>query len=398
MFMKNKRKLLLGITVTLVMVTILTSCKYTVSQYQKSAAVNPLKTDQLLNYDKNGTGRLAKKLQNSASELTHIVVIGDSHTAADFLSGQIRTQLQNQFGNGGAGFISPLAVPGNRYSNVRFSKASGWATENSRHNKNSAFTLGGNIATPIAGNNQVSISITDGETASQVQALYRSKENSILNLQHQAVLLANTHGQWQLSNPVHVPATFSVSLSGDDVQLGGFWLTSPEHHGVIVSSLGINGAQISMLDNWAVGWAGDLSQLNPDLVILAYGTNEAFNAKLSLEGYRKTLRRQIHKIRSASPDSAILLMSPGSSIKNKSGKDCLQRQPPLLEGIIEVQKELAQSEHTLFWNWFDFMGGACGIERWATQGMARMDLIHLSAVGYQASANRLWKTLSDQLF
>ncbi|ELN2578966.1 SGNH/GDSL hydrolase family protein [Enterobacter kobei] len=379
------------------MACFLTSCKNTAPSPTESTVVKAPETGQLLNYDEAGTARLAKKLRNSGDELTHIVVIGDSHTAADFLSGHIRTQLQRQFGNGGAGFISPLSVQGNRYSNVHFSKASGWAVENSRRRQNSAFTLGGNIATPTSASNYVEISLTDGETASQVQALYRAQGSGLLNLQHKAVVLADTQGEWRLSEPVRVPPTFSVSLSGNNVQLGGFWLISPERYGVIVSALGINGAQILMPDKWPADWAGILGQLHPDLVVLAYGTNEAFNTDLSLDEYRQTLRRQIGKIRQSSPEAAIMLIGPGSSIKNKSGIGCAQRQSPLLEPIIGVQKEVARSDHTLFWNWFDFMGGACSIEQWAVKGLARPDLIHLSAEGYQLSANGFWRAFSGQL-
>lgn len=395
--MNNKYALLAGISVALVLTAALTSCKETVDPPAKVATANPAKTGQLLNYDEDGTARLAKKLKNSASELTHVVVIGDSHTAADFLSGQIRTQLQRQFGNGGVGFISPLAVPGNRYGNVRFSKATGWTLKSSRRNQDNAFTLGGNIATSANANNMVRISATDGESALQAQALYRTQSSGTLHLQNQAVALADTQGQWRLSDPTTVPATFSVSVTGNDVQLGGFWLTSTGRRGVVVSALGINGAQISMADKWPADWAGALSQLHPDLVVLAYGTNEAFNTDLSLDEYRQTLRRQIGKIRQSSPEAAIMLIGPGSSIKNKSGIGCAQRQSPLLEPIIEVQKEVARSEHALFWNWFDFMGGACSIEQWASQGLARPDLIHLSAGGYRRSANGFWQAFSGQL-
>lgn len=395
--MNNKYALLAGISVALVLTAALTSCKETVDPSAKVATVNPPKTGQLLNYDEEGTTRLAKKLKNSASELTHIVVIGDSHTAADFLSGQIRTQLQRQFGNGGVGFISPLAVPGNRYGNVRFSKATGWTLKSSRRNQDNAFTLGGNIATSANANNMVRISATDGESSLQAQALYRTQSSARLYLQNEAVALADSKGQWLLSDPITVPATFSVSVTGNDVQLGGFWLTAPKHHGVIVSALGINGAQISMADKWPADWAGVLSQLYPDLVVLAYGTNEAFNTNLSLDEYRQTLRRQIDKIRQSSPEAVIMLIGPGSSIKNKFGSGCAQRQSPLLEPIIEIQKEVARSEHTLFWNWFDFMGGACSIEQWSAQGLARPDLIHLSAEGYRQSANGFWRAFSGQL-
>lgn len=54
-----------------------------------------------------------------------------------------------------------------------------------------------------------------------------------------------------MSEPVNVSTSFSYSAPYAGVpQLAGFWLTSPQGHGVIVSALGINGAQIAMLDKW----------------------------------------------------------------------------------------------------------------------------------------------------
>lgn len=399
--MRNKGILLAGVFLLSLSGLALMSCKETTEVRVKPAATyqKTKSTGLLINYGESGMSRLASKLRNSESELTHILIIGDSHVAADFLSGQLRKQFQSQYGNGGIGFISPLAVPGNRYSNVKFSKAKGWRLENSRSQKSPDFTLGGNKATPLVRKSEFRITALDGESALNAQALYRSsKEGASLQIQKQSMLLANSEGRWTLSEPAHVPASFSVSLSGgNETQLGGFWLTAARPRGVIVSALGINGAQISMLDRWQNNWTDALNMLNPDLVILAYGTNEAFNTDLSLDEYRQTLTRQIKKIRIAKPEAAILLLGPGSSIMYKEAAGCDQRQPALLKPIIQVQKQVAESEHTLFWDWFAWMGGDCSIERLERQGKARPDLVHLSREGYQESAMALWRDLADKL-
>ena len=136
-----------------------------------------------------------------------------------------------------------------------------------------------------------------------------------------------------------------------------------------------------------------LNKLAPDLVILAYGTNEAFNTDIDLAEYQRNLTRQIRIIRQMQPDAAVLLVGPGSSVMNKKGADCSQRESPVLQSIIRIQKQVAQNEHTLFWDWYAWMGGRCSIERLANQGKARPDLIHLTAEGYQATANALWQDL-----
>lgn len=376
----------------------LISCKGTRNDRIQPPLPGPQTTNLLTDYGDPGIRSLAAKLRKSDTEVSHIVVMGDSHTAADFLSGQLRQQFQNKFGNGGIGFISPLAVPGNRYSNVKFSKTRGWQLENSRRQKNPDFTLGGNIATPLKGNSEIRVTALDGESDINAQVLYRTRGEATLQLPGQNIALLPAQDHWTLSEAAHVPSSFSVSLSGGNTtQLAGLWLTAPQPKGVIVSAFGINGAQISMLDKWQNDWPGTLSMLNPDMVILAYGTNEAFNTDLSLDEYRQTLVRQIKKIRQVKPDAAILLVGPGSSIMHKGAASCEQRQPSLLKPIINVQKQVAASEHTLFWDWFAWMGGDCSIERLAKQGKARPDLIHLTAGGYQDSAAALWRDLESKL-
>ncbi|WP_442799409.1 SGNH/GDSL hydrolase family protein [Pantoea vagans] len=210
--------------------------------------------------------------------------------------------------------------------------------------------------------------------------------------------LVTSNGEWKLSKPVQVPTSFTVALTaGQQVKLGGLWLTATKPHGVIVSALGLNGAQISMLEKWQSNWTDTLALLKPDLIVLAYGTNESFNTDISLDEYRQTLVRQIRKIRRSTPEAAILLVGPGSSIMRKSAVGCGQRQSPLLKPIIEVQKQVAKSEHTLFWDWFSWMGGDCAIEHFAAQDKARPDLIHLTAEGYEDSAAGLWQDLSKKL-
>ncbi|MFZ4169066.1 SGNH/GDSL hydrolase family protein [Enterobacter ludwigii] len=395
--MKNKRIFIPCLLSLCVVATVLTSCQSTVNSGSGVTSSDTGASGRMTNYGEKRLAHLSERLQRSDTETTHIIVIGDSHTAADFLSGQLRTLFQRRYGNGGPGFVSPVKVPGNRYSHVSYSKASGWQLESSRKTKNTAFTLGGNIATPTSLNNFEDITVIDGETELQAQALYRSAGNAALQLGEKTVSLSDTRGGWMLSPEVPVPPSFSVSLKGNDSQLAGFWLAARRSHGVIVSALGINGAQISMLDKWVSDWPGTLSSLKPDLVILAYGTNEAFNISLSAEEYQQTLLRQISKIRQAVPDAAILLVGPDSSIMNKSASGCSARQSPVLKTVIDVQKKVAASEHTLFWDWFGFMGGDCSIERWADQGKARPDLIHLTSDGYQDTANALWQDLEKTM-
>lgn len=114
----------------------------------------------------------------------------------------------------------------------------------------------------------------------------------------------------------------------------------------MLSALGINGATINMMDKWGAQWSKTLGQLHPDMVILAYGTNEAFNDTFDLVAYRQLLVEKIRQIRQQAPNSAILLIGPSDSIKNKDASDCRSQQPQWLTDIIRIQrKSLNKSVH-----------------------------------------------------
>ncbi len=394
--MKNKKWYLM---LTAVCLMLLTSCHR--ESGNAPLVVNTPGTGsseaQLVDYGDVRLAQMKRKLANSSQEKVHILQLGDSHTAADFFSGQLRQHFQQQYGDGGAGFVSPVAVPGNRYDQVVFGKARGWSLITSRRNSDPAFTLGGNIATPMQAGNSAQFATRNGDDM-QVQALYRNQADSVLQLSGQRVTLPDSQAHWQLSAPVttHSPVNYSLS-AGAGSQLAGWLLRSPRAGGVMLSALGINGAQVTMLDKWRNHWPSTLQALQPDMVILAYGTNEAFDKQLDLQRYQQNYQQYVQTIRQRLPNTVILLVGPGSSISNKNGASCLQRQPENLKAIIEVQREVARTNQALFWNWFDYMGGDCAIEKWNAQGYARNDLIHLSQQGYQRSADALWQQFSTLL-
>lgn len=76
----------------------------------------------------------------------------------------------------------------------------------------------------------------------------------------------------------------------------------------MLSSVGINGATIAMTGKWQPQWVNTLAQTDPEMVILAYGTNEAFNDTLDLDLYRQQLTNVVRSIRSNMPDAVILLV------------------------------------------------------------------------------------------
>ena len=152
-----------------------------------------------------------------------------------------------------------------------------------------------------------------------------------------------------------------------------------------------------MVDKWQAGWQGTLKALRPDLVILAYGTNEAFDDKLDLALYQSQLEATLARLRQEMPKAAILLVGPPDSIKQRKAASCAARQPQPLASVIRIQRQAAQKYKALFWDWQAEMGGPCSIVAWQASGLGRPDLVHLTAEGYRKSAAMLYAYLKGQL-
>ncbi|MDX7986961.1 hypothetical protein FE392_06395 [Xenorhabdus sp. 12] len=354
---------------------------------------------QLTNFGDPNFALLADKLRHSDTRQIHVVQLGDSHTAADFFTGSLRKLLQSRYGDAGPGFIPPMNIPGQRHDIMKFAEdKTGWWLSSSRKDNRADYPLGGFIATPENANSKIQLYSPSAHGKYWINALYQSHDAAKIRVQSASTQIWQwpaTNSEWRFSpeQSVHFPMTFYPQdryPQETQLKIGG-WLVKRQSPGIMLSALGINGATINMLDKWQPQWVDTLAQLKPDMVILAYGTNEAFNDSLDLATYQKELTAKVQNIRKAIPQAVILLIGPNDSLKDKATESCSEQQPALLNGIIQVQQEVAKEQHTLFWDWREFMGGPCSIKGWEQQKLARPDYIHLSAAGYERSAEALYK-------
>lgn len=341
-----ERKTLVGSSIILTLVSLLVACNQDTEKAVKLPTPTVLPADgsrQLYNYHDPQFAGFVKKLQQGR-QTVHIVQLGDSHTAADFFSGKLRERFQADYGNGGIGFIPPTNIAGQRIANVQYqSDKKAWTLLSSRKDNDPDFPLGGFISEPQAKWAKLQLSENPvTQQRYQLQALYKAPTTAQVNVQSSTskiLSLSQTQGKWQFSNPTTMTFPVSITVSkSQPVKFGG-WLITNQQPGVMLSSLGINGATINMMDKWGTQWTETLGQLNPDMVILAYGTNEAFNNTFDLSAYRQQLTDKIRQIRQQAPNSTILLIGPSDSIKNKEAPDCRSQQPQWLSDIVRIQKK-----------------------------------------------------------
>lgn len=340
-----------------------------------------------------------------------IVQLGDSHTAGDYFTGQLRQRLQRQFGNAGIGWLTPGYITNQRSHQVLLRSLGKWTLSDSkiaRHSGN--FPLGGLINTS-AGNSILEIKTKDPIAGGQWQvAIWQHSAQTSWSLALANGKVTKIPGQgdpkayWRLST--HAVDSRQLDrlrlLAPANGKLGGVILDR-QAPGITLDALGINGAVASVINRWDdSSITQQLEWRDPQLIILAYGTNEAFGKDLVPQTYEEELRRAIRKLRAAAPNAAVLMIGAPSSAKTKpphSNGGCKIPLPPSLTKVQNSQRRIARQEKTLYWDWAAMMGGNCGAQAWLKQKtpLMRPDLVHMSPEGYSATADALYLALLREM-
>ena len=139
---------------------------------------------------------------------------------------------------------------------------------------------------------------------------------------------------------------------------------------------------------------------NPELIILAYGTNEAFET--DIRNFAEDLRTTIRFLKKSAPRAAILIVGAPASAKTRapnSRAGCKLPLPPNLVQVMNAQRRVAKQEKTLYWDWSAIMGGKCGATSWLNSKpqLMRKDMIHFSVEGYDATADALFSAINRKV-
>jgi len=326
----------------------------------------------------------------ATGEPAHVLQFGDSHTASDDWVNAMRTAAQTKYGDGGPGFVQAgRPYRGYRRFDATGSNSPGWHTDgNTSHS-----------ADPDQGLSHVSISTSapgqtvhlraDGESLAIFYLQQPGGNQFELISDEGTATVVSTDGElgpgeyvWSLPPGGHEITLRSMHFA----PLRLFGWTADNSRGITFETLGINGAQASvLLDANEQIWASEVARRAPALVILAYGTNEANSRAFSAEQYRSDLTAIIGRVHRAAPAASILLVGP---------PDCGKLRPlSHLDEVIDVQREVAGKEGTAFWDWRMHMGGPRIVARWVLAGLSQQDYIHLTSEGYRLLGNLLFDQL-----
>lgn len=352
--------------------------------------------DGLINYGGNQQAWLNKwkALARGEDYKFRILQLGDSHTAGEYFTDLIRQRLQAQMGDGGIGWIFPHQVKGQRNALVGY-EGNHWQVLTSRRD-DADFPLGGVIA---RAQDRQALEIVPHRvqfySAITFTLLPPRKNSSLLvtdatGQQFKLLEEKGTAKQWVHTYLKATPPLRIQSTDGAAWELGAVNIEN-DHKGVVYSALGINGAQLSETQKWRIGWLHDLKRSRADLVILAYGTNEAFANPLNQKQMQTLWAQTIDNIRQALPQAGILIIGAPEALKSSAG-ECGIRAPSLDE-VQWLQRQIAEQKKTWYWSWQNAMGGACSMKGWIGRKLAGKDGVHFTQKGYEAAAEHLANAL-----
>src|SRR5260370_4238065 len=251
--------------------------------------------------------------------ITRIVHYGDSPTTADLITGDARKVLQVRFGDAGHGFIL-LAKPWAWYDHNGVSlQDSGWTIDPATQSKlrDGLYGLGGVSFRGDAGTH-TKLTLKDANHTTLEVSYLRQPGGGIFQVSAEGRMLATIDTKARVVEPgytlIDIPPNsrhFEIRVASGPVRALGVRFEKPGP-GVEYDSLGLNGAFVSVLARMfnAEHWGEELRHLQPDLVIINYGTNESGYASFVDQSYGKELKEVVRRIRAALPEASILLMSP----------------------------------------------------------------------------------------
>lgn len=332
-----------------------------------------------------------------------ILHIGDSHIQAGFLTGEVRRLLANFLNDStiSVGYAFPYNIAGtNSPVDYSFSVTGNWLfSKIIGSDKDISAGLSGMVMETSDSISSVSISTKNtkrGDKLFDELTIFLNAEESeveVVCAGGNIVNFSNDHIKIKLDRAVsELSVNFKLSNQNPmTLKVSGLLLVNSQSK-LIYSSAGLNGADVKSYLR-AREFENQLILLDPHIVIVSLGTNDAYHPLFDSAEFSNNLDILIGKIKSTLPSATVLITIPGDHLVSKisSNKKLLQ--------VKDVIFDLANKKNCCVWDFHSIMGGEGSIRLWNGMGLTAPDYLHLNVKGYQLQGELLFEalTLNDVL-
>ena len=165
-----------------------------------------------------------------------------------------------------------------------------------------------------------------------------------------------------------------TKASQREAHLFGLVMENSEASGIAYHTTGVNGAQLPHFVK-SDFFLDQAIALQPKLVLVSLGTNEAFDNNLDTLAWARNIDTLVARIRAGVPGVCFLFTTPPDSWKGGYPR-------PLLEAISRTLYRKAEELDFAVWDFREVMGGKGSMKTWNRARLAQDDLVHLTQTGY----------------
>lgn len=313
------------------------------------------------------------------NSLYRIIHFGDSHIQADKLTSEIRKQFQKEGQNGGSGIVFPYSLCGSFGPAGVQSKIQGkysYATQLKNSSALPIGLMGYTIALP-----------NESKIIMQFDDKFQGKLSKSLTIWVHS-LVDSTHIEldenWVFTNRKYLGQgvytySYETKIIQNQITIKSkshtaFWgLEFNADSGVSYQQNGLVGAQFTHLIKHEDQVILQLKEINPDLIIFSYGTNEAYD-NIDSKFYFEKVSQFINQLKKNLPYASILLTNAPDT--RSGGKTPISQ-----INVNETLKKVSNQCQTAFFDLNKAMGGWGSLYNWQKKGFVLNDQLHFNKEG-----------------
>jgi lysophospholipase L1-like esterase len=342
--------------------------------------------------------RLSARWQHPGGAPVVIAHFGDSHVQKGYLPEAARLALQERAGSGGRGMVFPYAIAKTYSQNDLDSTFTGvWRTANSiQQPPKLPVGISGFVA--VTSDPSASITLTFKRPLDpgpkRIRIFYRAVGSPYRITLQTGVLFPSQVAPVTPDGETSV-AEFDLDQVSDSIELQvsptepeagefalhGLSIENANSAGLIYHNLGVGGAVFDAV-NEQTWFQQELRVINPDLVILDYGTNDIVFTNAVPAVFEDQVKLAIARVRAATPGASILLTS--TQDMTFKGRDITAA-----ADLSALMRRIAVETGCLYWDWYRVSGGPGSRPLWRADMLSGSDGIHLTSRGYQLKGRLL---------
>lgn len=317
-----------------------------------------------------------------------IRIYGDSHMAADFFPRVIRDYLLRSNAVGFAYALQPKYQQNLNltYEFKNFTILNSKITDEKQHN----YPLGGIIARADKKGATINLNTKLEAKEFKIGFLFKAalSQNAFSIKDSKGrdfILRSNAKDKWSYKEII---ATFPLKITAlqEKAELGGYFIMDKKGKNIFLDTIAINGARSDLWKSWNLDVVKkELGVLKNDLIILAYGSNDALLKDFNAVEFKKNYKEFFKILRQENKNAIFMLISP-PTVTQKKGKNYILS--PNFHAVKKAIYELAKEEKTLLFDMHEFMQESGTKALWIEKKLSLRD-VHLSIKGYELMAKKM---------